>query len=150
MLFLLRICSDLTGECKVLGRWMQCSTVKFWKMEWWKALRSWRWRKRKGSFSKIMIPNIPQKRQPSGLKTMIFKHGLPNPQTLTQLNTYGCTWRRGWGNIQHHQRGFMNCGREWQKSGTKLLQKHAKDLHIESMPRWVQTAIKAKGGHTKY
>ena len=36
---------------------------------------------------------VPQKRQPSGLKTIIFKyfHGLPNPQTLTQLNTYGCT-----------------------------------------------------------
>ena len=31
-------------------------------------------------------------------------------------------------NIQHHQRGFMNCGREWQKSETKLLQKHSKDL----------------------
>ena len=66
---------------------MQCSTVKFWEMEWWKALTSWRWRKRKGSFSKIMIPNIPEKRQPSGLKTIIFKcfYGLPNPQTLTLM-----------------------------------------------------------------
>ena len=38
-------------------------------------------------------PKHTSKRQPSGLKTIIFKyfHGLPNPQTLTQLNTYGCT-----------------------------------------------------------
>ena len=38
-------------------------------------------------------PKHTSKRQPSGLKKMIFKyfHGLPNPWTLTQLNTYRCT-----------------------------------------------------------
>ena len=38
-------------------------------------------------------PKHTSKRQQSGLKTIVFKyfHGLPNPQTLTQLNTYGCT-----------------------------------------------------------
>ena len=75
-----------------------------------------RWRWRRGSFSKTMILNIPQKRKPSGLKTTTFKsfYGLPNLQTSTLLNTCGCTWR-SWGNIQNHQRRLMNCGRKWQK-----------------------------------
>ena len=37
-------------------------------------------------------PKHTSKEQPSGLKTMIkYFHGLPNPQTLIQLNTYECT-----------------------------------------------------------
>ena len=44
-------------------------------------------------FCKIIIPNIPKKGQPSGLKTTTFKsfHGLLNLQTSTLLNTCGCT-----------------------------------------------------------
>ena len=35
---------------------MQSSIVKFWKMEWWKALKSWIWRRMNATFSRTMTP----------------------------------------------------------------------------------------------
>jgi len=42
---------------EVQGTWIRFNTVKFWKMELRKVLKSWRWWMASSTFSKIMIPN---------------------------------------------------------------------------------------------
>ena len=56
---------------------------------------------------------------------------LPWPAQSQDLNVIEHLWvhlKKRLREYPTHQRAFMNCGREWQKSGTKSLQKHAKDL----------------------
>src|ERR1700694_1344838 len=56
---------------------MQSSTVRFWTREWWKALKSWRWRRACDIFNRTMTPNTPQNGPKSGLKTMILRLRVP-------------------------------------------------------------------------
>ena len=68
-------------------------TVRFWMMEWWKVLRSWRWQRERGYFSRTIIQNTPPDWRHSSLRTTTFKYwsGLYNLLTSTPLNTCGCT-----------------------------------------------------------
>ena len=55
-------CMGWNGVGKLIdveGRMMQSITVKFWMMDWWRALRSWIWRRVRGIFSRTTTQNTP-------------------------------------------------------------------------------------------
>src|ERR1700721_1762157 len=97
-------------------------------MGWWKALKSWRWRRESGTFSRTMTPNTHLGRPQNGLKTMIskFYHGQHSPQTLTPLNTSGNISNDNFASTATHLEEHMNCGIDWLMSGMELHQKYVK------------------------
>src|SRR5882757_4768328 len=109
---------------------MLISTVEFWMMELWKALKSWKWRRTSDIFSKIMIQNTHPGRQNSGLKTIIFKYypGQHNLLTLIPLNISGNMSNDNFVAMKLHPKECMNCGRGWLMSGIKFYQRCVKTL----------------------
>ena len=59
-----------------------CQILSGGVVEWWKALKNWRWTRVSGIFSRTMTPNTHPGRPQNGLKTMIskFYHVQNSPQ----------------------------------------------------------------------
>ena len=115
---------------------MQCSIVKFWRMEQWK------------SFEKFEVEeerifqqnNATQWFEDNNIQVLV----LPWPAQSPDLNPIECLWVH----LKKKLRDYQNCGRvaeEWNSITPETCQRL-----IESMPRRIQVVIKSKGGHTKY
>src|SRR6267154_5542373 len=102
---------------------MLTSIVRFWI-----ALKSWRWRRVNGTFSRTMTPNTHLGRPHNGLKTMISKlyHDQHSLQSLIPLNTFGNISNDNFASTKLHPKEHMNCGTDWLMSGIEFHQRYVK------------------------
>ena len=119
---------ELRHLWRLRARWMQSNTVRFWRMHWRKALKTWTCHKLKRSFRWTMTPNIYPKELISGFKIMKLKSstGLFNFLTLTPLNICGYMSNDSWTSMRHHPKEYLSYWRGLHQNGQRYPQKLVK------------------------
>src|SRR5882762_3951590 len=114
---------------------MRFNTVKFWRMEFRKVLKSWKWWMASGTFSKIMTPNTCLDWPHNNLKTTTFKSSQsPDMNPLEHL----------WEHLKHCLKRYLTppkgvhelwdrVAEEWDEISPEVCQNL-----IESMPSQIQ------------
>src|SRR3979490_3196075 len=131
---------------------MQCSIVRFWRREWRRALKVWRWLRISGTSNRTMIQNICTSKKADQWFSDNNIIPMKWPAQSPDLNPIEHLWQHLKAKLQQYDippKGVHELWDRVAKEWTEIPPETCQKL-IESMPRRIQAVLKAKGGHTKY